>query len=111
MVHQTVNRCRRGHRVLEDLFPVGEDQVRCDQDAATFVPVGEQSEEHLHFVTAVLNVTDVIDDESVELVESLEFLLQPELGLGPQESLDQQRTWSEVDSPTLQDEFMTEGTE
>ena len=57
----------------------------------------------------MLDVTDVVNDERVELVEPLEFFLQFQPGLGPQEPLNQQRTWSEVDSPALQDEFMPEG--
>ena len=59
----------------------------------------------------MLDITDVIDDEGIALVESLEFLLQDEFGLGPEESLDQQCTQSEVDSPSLQYEFMADGTE
>ena len=94
----------------KDFLPVREDQVPCDQDAAALISMSEQGEQHLHLVTAVLDITDIVNDERLELVESLEFLLQPELGLGAQEPLDEQRTGSEVGSPALQDEFMPAGT-
>ena len=64
--------------------------------------MGQQREQYLHFLVTVLDITDVIDDEGIALVELLEFLLQDEFGLGPEESLDQQCTRSEVDSPALQ---------
>lgn len=36
-MHQLVDDGGRGHRILEDLFPLGEDQMTGDQDAAALV--------------------------------------------------------------------------
>lgn len=52
--------------------------------------MGQQREQYLHFLATVLDITCVIEDEGIALVESLEFLLQGEFGLSPEEPLDQQ---------------------
>ena len=72
---------------LEDPLPVREDQVAGQQDAATFVTMGQQCEENLHFLPALLNVADVIDYESLEAIQFLELLLQSQIDFGPQQSL------------------------
>ncbi len=65
MVHEAVDGCRSGHRVLEDALPLGEGQVAGDHDAAAFLALGQQREEHLHVVAAVLNISDVVEDERI----------------------------------------------
>jgi hypothetical protein len=76
MVHQAVDRRRRGHRVLEDPIPLAEHDVARDDHALAFVARGEEREEHLHLVAALLHVAEVVQDHGVVGVERGEFLLQ-----------------------------------
>ena len=48
IVDQTVNRRRRGHRVLENLLPSQEREVAGDNEALALVAFRQNSEETLH---------------------------------------------------------------
>ena len=61
VVDDPVDRGGGGHRVLEDLVPLGEHQVGGDRDAAPLVAFGEQGEQHLHLAAVVLYVADVVE--------------------------------------------------
>jgi len=56
--------------ILEDLVPLGEDQVRGDHDGFLFVALGEEVEEDFHLFAGLLDVPDVIDDNGVRSVEA-----------------------------------------
>ena len=45
-MHQPVDGRRRGHRVLEDLLPLGERKAAGQHHAAALVALGEQGEQH-----------------------------------------------------------------
>src|SRR4051794_27488538 len=45
-----------GHRILEDPVPLAEHQVARDDHRASFVALGEEREEDLHFVAVLLDV-------------------------------------------------------
>ena len=62
-----------GHRVLEDPVPLAEDQVGGDHDGFLLVALGQEVEEDLHFVAGLLHVTDVVDDDGVEVIRSFDF--------------------------------------
>ena len=51
------------HGVLEDLIPLGEDQVGGDDDGLLLVTLSEEMEEYLHLLGRLLDVADVVDDE------------------------------------------------
>ena len=76
-----------GHRVLEDLVPLRENQVAGDHHAPTLVPLRQEGEEHLDFLPALLHVSDVVDDDDVEMVEPFQRALEFEAPLGDQQSL------------------------
>ena len=40
VMHQSVDGCHGGHRILEDLIPLAEDQVGTDQQTPPFIPEG-----------------------------------------------------------------------
>src|SRR5258708_15682141 len=65
-------RCGR-HGVFEDLIPLREDQVRRDHHALALIPLREQRKEHLHLGSIVLDVPDVIERDTVKVIESLEL--------------------------------------
>jgi len=70
VVDQPVDGCGGGHGILENADPIAEDQVAGDEDALAFVPLGQEGEEHLHFVAALLDVADVVEDHGVIDVHS-----------------------------------------
>ena len=82
VVHEPIDGGHRGHRVLEDLVPLGEDQVRGDDDGLFLVAFGEEVKEHLHLLAGLLDVADVVDDDGVEALESSDRLRQFQVALG-----------------------------
>ena len=60
MVHDAVDRSRRGHGALEDLLPLAEDDVARDRERAPLVALGDQREEDLRLVHVLLEVAEVI---------------------------------------------------
>jgi len=73
VVDQAVD-CSSGcHGVLEYLFPLAERQVARQQHAAPFVALGKEREQHLHLFTALLDVADVVDDQSVAFRQPLDY--------------------------------------
>src|SRR5207249_3296444 len=86
-----------GHRVLEDLIPLAEEEVGGDQDRAALVALGQEGEEHLHLLPALLDVADVVQDEALEAIELLQFSGQPKVSLGGQQTLHQLEGWREQD--------------
>ena len=57
------------HRVLEDLVPLAEDQVRGDDDRLLLVALSEEGEQDLHFLAGLLDVADIVEDDDVEAFE------------------------------------------
>ena len=106
MVNQAVDRRRRHHRVLEDRFPARERQVARQHHAATLVALGQQAEQHLHLVTALLYVAQIIQDQDLVPREALEITAQLQVPLGRQEVLDHQPTVPEIDPPSRTDQFV-----
>ena len=100
-MNQPVYRSRRDHGVLEDRFPLGERQIRGDQDAAAFVALGQEREEHVHLVPLLPDIADVIDDQGVVLREPLQHPWQLEVPLRHQELLDEETTGREVNLMAL----------
>ena len=82
VMHQPVDGRHRRHRILEDLVPLAEHQIRADEQTPPLVALGSQREEHLHLFPALLHVADVVEDEHIVAVELFEFVLQPQVSLG-----------------------------
>jgi len=61
VVDDPIDGRRCGHGVLENPVPLGEHQIRSDDDASTFITFREQGEQNLRLVTGLLNVTYVVD--------------------------------------------------
>ena len=69
MMNQTVNRRHGGHRIFEDSFPFAEDQIRRDDHGLAFVALSEERKQHLHFVTIMLDVADIVENDAGKLVQ------------------------------------------
>ena len=97
MVYQAVDGGRGGHRVLEDPVPLAEHQVAGDQGGSTFVALGQEGEQHLHLLGALLHVPDVIEDDQCKPVQLAQGTGQLELTLGNQQCLPQLERRGEQD--------------
>lgn len=108
VVDEVVDRSRRRHLVLEDLFPLREGKIAGDHDRAALIAVGQKRKEDLHLLTRVLDVADVIEDQGVVSVPALEQAGQVEVTLGDQELLDQKISGSEQDASPLVDQVLAD---
>lgn len=85
-MHHAVNGGGGGHRILEDLIPLGEHDVGRDHDAPALVPLGQQGEQHFHFGAVVLHIADVIEYPTFNALEPAQLACQPQIALGFQPS-------------------------
>jgi hypothetical protein len=69
VMDQAVNGGGRGHGVLKDGFPFGKGQIGGDHNAAAFVAVVQESEENFHFLPALLDISEVIDNNRIKTPE------------------------------------------
>ena len=92
---------RRGHAfALEDLSPLAERQVARDQDAAAFVPVGEDLEQQLHPRAAEADIAQLVHDQQVDLLKHRQHPLQPVVLLCFLELVHQRLSRGELHAPT-----------
>src|SRR5258708_5193539 len=87
VMHQTVHRCHRRHRVLENLVPLRENQIAAQQYAAPLISLGQKGEEHFHLLPRLLNVSQVVQNDRLKAVQLLEQFIQAQLPLGCQRLL------------------------
>ena len=64
MVDDPINRRQRRHGVFEDLVPLREGQVARDHHALALVALGEEREQHLHLLPALLRVFIAFQNQS-----------------------------------------------
>ena len=81
VVNEPIDGGHGRHGVLEDLVPLGEDQVGGDDDGFVFVALGEELEEDFHLLAGLLDVADVVDDDGVEAMEPGDHLGKLEVAL------------------------------
>ena len=74
VMHEAVDGCHGGHGILEDLIPLGEAQVGGDHDRLLLVALGQEVEEGLHFLAGLLDIADVVNDDTVEALEPVNGL-------------------------------------
>ena len=87
MVNQPIHCRHRRHRILENLVPLGEDQITADHEAPALIPFSKEGEENLHLLSGLLNVAQIIKDNNGVTVEFLEHCLQLQSRFGLQELL------------------------
>ena len=76
---QPIQQSSRHAFSLEDLAPVAERQVAGDQQAATFVTIGEDLKQKFGSSSTERQVAKFIDDQQVEFVEPFQHAIQREL--------------------------------
>jgi hypothetical protein len=65
VIYQPVNGSSGDHRVFKDLLPFRKKQITGNHQTAAFVGIDQQCKEHLHLLTALLHVSDAIDDDRI----------------------------------------------
>lgn len=65
--------CRRGHRILEDLAPLAEDEIVDDQHRPTLIAFGQQGEERCHLFPVLLRIPEVIGNVWGKAVAPFQF--------------------------------------
>lgn len=106
-MHEAIDGGGGGHRILEDAVPLAENEIARNHHALSFVTLGEEREEHLHLVAALLHVANVVEDDHVEAVERGEFALEAEISFRSEEALDEGERGREKNPVTALDELVT----
>ena len=75
------------------------------------VAVSQHGEQRLHLLAALLDVADVIDDQSRVAGKSFQRPIQFELGFGAQELLDEHVTGSKQDTAVLVHQLLSKSTQ
>ncbi len=76
-----------GHRIFENAFPFAEHEIGGDQHRFAFIALGQERKEHLHFVAIVLNVANIIEDDTGIFVQLGQLLGQAQVPFGGEEPL------------------------
>ena len=63
-MNQPINRSSGRHRILEDRLPFAQWKIARQHYAATLVTIGQQREQNLHLLPALLHVTNVVDHQN-----------------------------------------------
>ena len=77
-----VNGRHSGHGIFEDAVPFTEDEIGGNHHRFAFVALGQEGKEHLHLITIMLHIANVIQDDAGKLVQFGQFLGQPQIPLG-----------------------------
>src|SRR5262249_46750803 len=69
------------------------DQIGRDHHGFAFIALSEKREEHLHFVTILLDIADVVENHTGKFVQFRQFQWQTQISFRCQESLDKCTRW------------------
>jgi hypothetical protein len=64
-MYQPINSSCDSLRIFKNPLPFGKRQIAGNHQAAALVTIGQQCKQHLHLLAAVLNVSDIIDDNRI----------------------------------------------
>jgi hypothetical protein len=101
--------CRHG--VFEYFFPLRKRQIAGEHDAASFIAIRQESEENLHFFTALLYIPNIIDEQGIVLGELFKHPGKNQIPLGNQQFLHEQATGCKKDPFINVNQLLRYGTE
>ena len=106
VVDHTVDSSHGGHGIFEDSFPFAEHEIGGDQHRFAFIAIRQKRKKHLHFVAIVLNVANIIEDDTGIFVQLCQLLGQAQVPFGGEEPLHERAGWRPPDGMTRQDELI-----
>ena len=109
VMYDAINGGSGGHRVFEDLLPLGKNQVGRDDDAAAFVTFGQKGEKHFHLVAGLLDIADVVENDDFVGVEMAQLVFEQQVTFGAQEFVNKAVSRSEKDAVPGLDELVANG--
>ncbi len=109
MVDEAIDGSGGGHGIFEDPVPLAEGQVAGDEQRATLVAFGHEGEEHLDLIGALLDVSDVIQNQELEGIKALQGTWQAEIAFGGEQILDEPESRREQDGVTAARQGVSEG--
>jgi hypothetical protein len=106
VVDHTVDGSHGGQGIFENAFPFAEHEIGGDEHRFAFIALGKERKEHLHFVTIVLNVANIIEDDTGIFVQLGQLLGQAKVAFSGEEPLHEGAGWRPPDGMTRQDELI-----
>src|SRR5947209_568034 len=100
-MRQAIQQSCRHPLSLKNLRPVAERQITCDQKASPFVAIGKDLEEQLGTSPAERQITQLVADQQLELVQLSEEAVELVLFLCVFQALHQCRCREEADATSL----------
>lgn len=61
MMHQSVNRCDRHHRISKDTVPLTERLIGCNHQALALIAMCNQLKQHTGFCLTLLDIAQVVN--------------------------------------------------
>jgi len=106
VVDHAVDSSHSGHGIFENAFPFTEHEIGADQHGFAFIAFRKKRKKHLHFVAIMLNVANIIEDDTGIFVQFGQLLGQAQIAFGGEEPLHERAGWRPADGMTRQDEFI-----
>src|SRR2546421_1369948 len=105
----TVDGRHSGHGIFEDALPFTENQIGGNHDGFALIAFSQEGEEDFHFITGVLNITNIIQDHAGKLLELGQLLRKAQISLGGEQTLHQCAGWCPEDRIPCVDELIPYG--
>lgn len=109
VMDEAVDRRSGGHWILEDAIPFCKRQVAGDEERPSLIPLCHEGKEDLHLFGALLDISDIIQDQELVVVESLEGFGEGEVPFGGEEVLNQAEGGSEENGVATLYQGVTDG--
>jgi len=69
-----INGDQSGHGIFEDAIPLGKDQFGGQHHGFAFVALDQEGEENLYLIAILLDIADIILDDTGETIQLSQFL-------------------------------------
>jgi hypothetical protein len=108
VVYDAVDRSERRHWVFEDAIPGGKHEIGGNQHGALLITLSKQREEHLHLLAILLDIANVVQDQTRHLLELGDLLRQAQFAFGGKQPLHQRGCGGPEHRMALLDQFVAQ---